>query len=213
MHTIAARLGAVLAAIAAVVSLAGTVPVTAAAGRPPAIPWEPCQQDPGVQCGSVGVPLDWSRPSRPAVVVRRTGFGIPHVLAASYRDVGFGVGYAVAEDNLCGLADTILTVSAQRAQFLGADATTPEGVNNLDSDIYHAAVNRSGVLEAALAQPEPLGPSAAARHIVAGYAAGVNRYLAKHPVAGLPDPTCRGAAWYVRSPRWTYGGASTRSLP
>ncbi|GGN85338.1 penicillin amidase [Actinoplanes lobatus] len=129
------------------------------------------------------------------VVVMRTEFGIPHVLAASYRDMGFGAGYAIAEDNLCGLADDILTVSGRRAQFLGADATTPDGVNNLDSDIYHAAVDRSGVLDTALAQPEPSGPSAAARDIVAGYAAGVNRYLAKHPVAGLPDPTCRGAAW------------------
>ena len=129
------------------------------------------------------------------VVVSRTGFGIPHVLAASYGDLGFGAGYALAEDNLCGLADDILTVSGQRSQFLGAAATTPEGVDNLDSDIYHAAVNRSGALEAALAQPEPLGPSAAARDIVAGYAAGVDQYLAKHPVASLPDPTCRGAAW------------------
>lgn len=129
------------------------------------------------------------------VVVRRTEFGIPHVLAASFRDLGFGAGYALAEDNLCGLADDILTVSGQRAQFLGADATTPAGVNNLDNDIYHAAVNRSGVLQAALTQPEPLGPSAAARDIVAGYTAGVNRYLARHPVADLPDPTCRGAAW------------------
>ncbi len=151
---------------------------------------------PSVLAGTAGAaqagtdPLAGSR-----VVVRRTGFGIPHVLAASYRDVGFGAGYAIAADNLCGLADDILTVSGQRARFLGADATTPDGVNNLDSDVYHAAVNRSGVLEAALAQPEPLGPSAAARDIVAGYAAGVNRYLARHPVAGLPDPTCRGAAW------------------
>jgi acyl-homoserine-lactone acylase len=151
---------------------------------------------PSVQAGTGGAAQADAHPlTGRRVVVRRTGFGIPHVLAASYRDVGFGAGYAISEDNLCGLADDILTVSGQRARFLGADATTPAGVNNLDSDIYYAAVNRSGVLEAALAQPEPLGPSAAARDIVAGYAAGVNRYLAMHPVAGLPDPTCRGAAW------------------
>ncbi|WP_306213658.1 penicillin acylase family protein [Actinoplanes sp. RD1] len=143
----------------------------------------------GAPAGADG-PSDGSR-----VLVRRTAFGIPHVLAASYRDAGFGAGYAAAEDNLCGLADTILTVSGQRARFLGAGATTPEGVGNLDSDIYHAAVNHSGVLEAALARPEPLGPSGAARDLVAGYAAGVNRYLARHPVAALPDPACRGAAW------------------
>jgi pimeloyl-ACP methyl ester carboxylesterase len=34
----------------------------AASGEPPAIAWEPCPQDPAVQCGSVRVPLDWSRP-------------------------------------------------------------------------------------------------------------------------------------------------------
>ena len=59
------------------------------------------------------------------VVVRRTEFRVPHVLAASYRDLGYGIGNALADDNLCGLADDILTVSGQRAQFLGADASTP----------------------------------------------------------------------------------------
>jgi acyl-homoserine-lactone acylase len=168
----------------AAAAAAGTLVAGVVAGAPSALAGT------GVAAQAGADPLAGSR-----VVVRRTEFGIPHVLAASYRDLGVGAGYAFAEDNLCGLADDILTVSGQRAQFLGADATTPEGVDNLDSDIYHAAVNRSGALEAALAQPEPLGPSAAARDMVAGYAAGVNRYLAQHPVASLPDPTCRGAAW------------------
>jgi hypothetical protein len=43
------------AAIAIAGSLAAAVPVTSTAGEPPTIAWEPCPQDPAVQCGSVGI--------------------------------------------------------------------------------------------------------------------------------------------------------------
>jgi len=130
-----------------------------------------------------------------AVAIRRTGFGTPHVLAGTYRDLGYGVGYAYAQDNLCVLADEVLTVSGERSRWSGPDASAPDGVGNLDSDVYHAALNGSGIAEAILARPQPLGPSPRARDLMRGYAAGVNAYLARQGVANLPDPTCRGAGW------------------
>jgi acyl-homoserine-lactone acylase len=130
-----------------------------------------------------------------AVVVRRTEFGIPHVLAGTYRDLGYGAGYAYAQDNLCALADNVLTVSGERSRWFGPDASAPDGVGNLDSDVYYAALGETGIVESILARPHPLGPSPQARDLMRGYAAGVDAYLADQGVANLPDPTCRGAGW------------------
>ncbi|HEX6684795.1 MAG TPA: penicillin acylase family protein [Candidatus Limnocylindrales bacterium] len=128
-------------------------------------------------------------------VIRRTAHGIPHILAADHRGLGFGTGYAFAEDNACVMADTVLTVSAERSRWFGADSATVYGEDNLVSDLYHQQINQSGTIERLLGRPAPLGPSAEARDLVRGYAAGFNRYLADRGVANLPDPGCRGAAW------------------
>ncbi|WP_283134660.1 penicillin acylase family protein [Rhizohabitans arisaemae] len=136
-----------------------------------------------------------SAPTAGTVVLRRTEHGIPHVLAATYRDLGYGAGFAYAQDNLCALADAVLTVSGERSRWFGPEATAPDGVGNLDSDVHHTAVNESATVESLLARPQPLGPSPQARELMRGYAAGANAYLARQGVAHLPDPTCRGAGW------------------
>ena len=33
--------------------------------------------------------------------IRRTTFGVPHIRAADERGLGYGIGYAYAQDNLC----------------------------------------------------------------------------------------------------------------
>ena len=60
MHRRSRLLTAVLTAATVVASLA--VADAAVAARPPAIAWEPCPEDPTAQCGTVRVPIDWSRP-------------------------------------------------------------------------------------------------------------------------------------------------------
>ncbi|NKE61134.1 peptidase S45 [Lentzea sp. PSKA42] len=109
-------------------------------------------------------------------VIRRTSYGIPHVLAADYRGVGQGLGYAFAEDNACVMADIVVTLSAERSRWFGPD--------NLASDLYYQRVNQSTVVERHLA-----GVSKQARDLVRGYVAGFNRYLAQ---AAQP---CGGAKW------------------
>ena len=37
--------------------------------------------------------------------IRRTEYGVPHIKADSYAGLGFGLGYASAEDNICELAE------------------------------------------------------------------------------------------------------------
>jgi acyl-homoserine-lactone acylase len=134
-----------------------------------------------------------------AVVIRRTEYGIPHVLAGNFDDLGYGYGYAFAQDNLCELADQVLTVDGDRSRYLGPNTDSGDqlagAVTNLDSDVFHRWVNDSGLVTAAMDQPAPLGLSTQVRQLIAGYVAGVNRYLADTGVAELPDPTCRAKPW------------------
>ena len=133
--------------------------------------------------------------------IRRTAHGIPHVKARSYADAGFGNGYAFAEDNLCELAEEIVTISGRRSLHFGPERSYGElgsEANNLVSDFHHAAVVRARTVERLLARSRrasPPGPSKDARALVRGYAAGYNAYLRKTGVDRLPDPRCRGAAW------------------
>ena len=62
----------------------------------------------------------------------RVAYGIE---ADSYKDLGFGYGYAFAEDEICVIADTYLTGNAERSKWFGPDAKSPEGFTNLDSVI------------------------------------------------------------------------------
>lgn len=135
------------------------------------------------------------------VTVRRDHYGVPHVLARDFPSLGYGIGYAFAEDNICTLMDYTATVSAERSRWFGPDGTWDFGgngttVDNLSSDFFYASVNESGVLEGLLAQDPPHGPLPEIEESVAGYAAGINRYLADVGGAdGIDDPRCHGAPW------------------
>jgi acyl-homoserine-lactone acylase len=134
--------------------------------------------------------------------IRRTEYGIPHILASDYGSLGYGYGYAFAQDNLCVLADRVLTLRGERSRYFGpaADPNDPfadeeDATSNLASDVYYRGVRQSGVVRRLLARPAPLGPTAELHEMVDGYVAGYNRFLRDTGVAHLPDPTCRGKAW------------------
>ncbi len=145
-------------------------------------------------CGVLAAPATAYRAQ-----ISRTSYGIPHVLAHNWGDLGFGAGYAYAEDNLCTLADEIVTVSAQRSRFFGPDGVTvasAKGSNkNIDSDFFWQQINDRRVVERLVAQRAPRGPKPQVRKLVRGYAAGYNAFLRARGVARLPDPRCRGKAW------------------
>ncbi|WP_380281941.1 penicillin acylase family protein [Kitasatospora purpeofusca] len=127
--------------------------------------------------------------------IRRTEFGVPHILARDFGGLGYGYGYAFAQDNLCQLADQVVTVRGERSRWFGPDGRSVGRPVNLASDTYQQSVRRSGTVQRLLAQPAPLGPTGEVRQLVDGYVAGYNRYLRDTGADHLPDPSCRGKGW------------------
>ncbi len=135
----------------------------------------------------------------PDAVIRRTSFGIPHVVARDWTSLGYGHGYATAEDSMCVLADTVLAGQGERSRFLGPDAMYDDQVTlnatNLQVDTVVTSLRDRGVVEALLADPVA-GPSDRAKALVEGYVQGVNRRLADvGGPDGITDPACAGAEW------------------
>jgi acyl-homoserine-lactone acylase len=137
-----------------------------------------------------GAPLKADGMYRATIV--RTAYGAPHITAADYGSLGFGAGYAGAQDNFCDFADRMLTVTAELARYLGPG----EKNANVISDLYHQRLIQTGRLEQLLnADPKSLDrPSVNARALLRGYVAGVNRYLRDTGVGALPA-ACKGAPW------------------
>lgn len=126
-------------------------------------------------------------PATPASAdIRRTTFGVPHIRAENERGLGFGIGYAYAQDNLCLLANEIVTVNGQRSRYFGPEQFTVEQRENRVSDLFFTWLNTSEAVKAFWdAQP------AQVHDLVEGYAAGYNRYLAERREQGLPQQ-CQG---------------------
>lgn len=123
--------------------------------------------------------------------IRRTAYGVPHVKADDMAGIGFGMGRAFAEDDVCTLADRMLTVRGERSRYLGPDG------GNLESDLFHRRLLADGGLEALLAgdPASPSTPSADARALVRGFAAGASQQIRFRGVQNIPDERCRGAEW------------------
>ncbi len=145
-----------------------------------------------------------SAPLEPAdgvhrATIRRTSYGIPHIVAGDYESLGFGNGYATAQTSPCVLADTLVTARGERSRWFGPDARYSDQVTlnatNLQTDALVTDLRNRQVVEHLLADPVN-GPSDQARALVRGYVAGVNKYLQDVGGAdGVDDPACSGAAW------------------
>ena len=134
------------------------------------------------------------------VTVKRTTGGIPNITSKNLRGAGYGYGYSFAEDNICEMAETYVTVRADRARFFGPDgsyASRGNGVevNNLDSDFFYQRIIDTGKVEDLMGRPPPVGPLPGLQKVVKGYVAGYNAYLADTGVGKITDPRCRGAEW------------------
>ncbi len=140
--------------------------------------------------------------------ISRDAHGIPNITGDNFADVGYGYGYSIAQDNICELAETYVTVRGERSRYTGDGVQGTFGPNgsylqrgngfsaqNLNSDFFYQRIIDDHTVEKLLAQPPPDGPVNEIREGVRGYVAGYNRYLADTGVDNLPDPRCRGAAW------------------
>ncbi|KND43246.1 MULTISPECIES: penicillin acylase family protein [Streptomyces] len=131
-----------------------------------------------------------------SAVIRYTEYGVPHIVAKDYANLGFGTGWAQAADQVCVLADGFVTVRGERSRHFGPDAAPDFSLSsaskNLTSDLYFRGVRDAGTVQRLLDRPEPLGPSRAAKDLMRGWAAGYNAWLKKNRIT---DPACEGAAW------------------
>lgn len=134
---------------------------------------------------------NWSESGLDAEI-RRTAYGIPHIKANDYASVAFGMAYAYAQDNVCLMADQVVTVSGDRSRVFGPDQTTElsfRPVKNRDADAFFRAIVDDDALRAGFAQASP-----EARELLRGYIAGYNRYLRDTPPERRPA-ACRNADW------------------
>jgi acyl-homoserine-lactone acylase len=131
------------------------------------------------------------------VTVTRTTLGIPHIRANDYASMGYGYGYAFAEDNLCVLQEDLVTIRGERARYFGRDGSytvIPSGVtaNNVDSDFFWRFA----------ADEERLAPTRANtlpefQQVTAGFVDGYNRYIRELKAGEHPGrhAACAGAEW------------------
>ncbi|RKH49340.1 acylase [Corallococcus sp. AB049A] len=117
--------------------------------------------------------------------IKRTSYGIPHITADSYGSLGFGQGYAFAQDHVCTLADQILKVRGERARFLGQGP----GNRHVGSDIAYLAMDLMGRAEKAFPTL-----SQEMQDMVTGYVAGYNKYLEDTAPEARPAE-CANAPW------------------
>lgn len=134
---------------------------------------------------------NWSETGLSAEI-RRTSYGIPHIRANDYASVAYGMAYAYAQDNVCLMANQVVTVSGDRSATFGPDAMTDvsfKPMRNADADAFFRAILDDDAIQAGVA-----AQSAEAHELVRGYIAGYNRYLRDTPPSQRPA-ACRDAAW------------------
>ena len=135
------------------------------------------------------------------VTVARTELGIPHIKAKDLASLGYGYAHALAEDNVCTVAEAYVTANGERSRFFGPDAryaVRGNGTNptNLGSDVVYQHIKDRRTVETLVAAPPPIGPKPEVRRLLHGYVAGWNGWL--RDIGGpdaISDARCRGAAW------------------
>ncbi|MCO6440623.1 MAG: penicillin acylase family protein [Nitrococcus mobilis] len=131
------------------------------------------------------------------VDVRRTSYGIPHIKAHDWGSLGYGYGYAQAEDNLCTLADGFVSFRGRRSYFFGPDHTPPVNSTfgrpkNIDVDFFFRSIAPDELVRQYKAhQPPEL------QNLVKGFAAGYSRYVREINSGGTPTVhrACRSEPW------------------
>ncbi|MER5332936.1 acylase [Micromonospora sp. NPDC002717] len=126
--------------------------------------------------------------------IRRASYGVPHITARDFASLGFGVGYAQAEDNICVIAEKMVTVGAERSRFFGATGPTDA---NVRSDLFFRKAIDERTAERLLQGPRDgvHSPSDEVRDQIRGFVAGYNHYLRRTGAANLTDPACRAKPW------------------
>jgi len=137
-------------------------------------------------------PPEPNQPPEPEITVsaeiRRTEFGIPHIKADDWKSLGYGFGYAYAQDNYCVTMREIVFASGRSAELMG------EEMGNVESDFLFRYLNgdKADFEEEFVTQLPQF-----TRDLAEGYTLGMNRYLRETGLENLPegDFGCRNADW------------------
>ncbi|WP_027016014.1 penicillin acylase family protein [Comamonas composti] len=127
--------------------------------------------------------------------IRRTAMGIPHIKAKDWLGLGYGSGYAQAQDNLCTMADSFTTYRGERSSYFGASAkavnsSTIKQPVNLDSDFFFRHVISDDVVkEMREAQTTEI------KQLVEGFVAGYNRVVREVKGGGKEHAACATQDW------------------
>jgi acyl-homoserine-lactone acylase len=126
-----------------------------------------------------------TEPARYEATIRRDGWGVPHILAVDVGSLGFGQGFAMAEDRLCDMADQIVKVRGERSRWFGAG----DDDANLVSDLAYKALDLIGLAAAdADDQPDEVV------ELIDGFVAGYNNYVTTTDPAEYPG-WCASQEW------------------
>ena len=133
----------------------------------------------------------------PGIEIRRTTDGIPHILAHSWHDLGYGYGYAQAEDALC-TWQKLLSLFVAAEHIFSTLSLGPGEIHigrwrNIELDFFF----RTFADDHRVRSIETI--SAELIQLIRGFAAGYNRYLgdvrklAHSPLA--KQKPCLGEPW------------------
>lgn len=106
------------------------------------------------------------------VTIRRTEYGIPHILAENMRAAGYALGYVQMEDDSQRVMERMVRARGEWAKYNDIAASSME--YRIDSD----AANRQDYARAVETYHQLKKDT---RDILEGFAAGVNRYIKKYP--------------------------------
>lgn len=134
-------------------------------------------------------PLPPAEPSPTyAAEIRRSDYGIPHIRANDWGSLGYGFGYAYAEDNFCVAMREIVYATGRSAELMG------EAEGSVESDFLFRYLNGD---KADFKREFVDGLPQFVRDLAEGYTRGMNRYLEETGKDNLPegDLGCRNADW------------------
>lgn len=124
--------------------------------------------------------------------IQRAANDVPHISAPDAETLAYGVGYAYAQDNVCMVADHLVTARGERSRWFGAAATGLLARRVLPNEQIDFLVG-AHMDDAALERAWHRDTSVEARSMVRGYVEGYNRYLADQ--AGKLPAACNGQPW------------------
>lgn len=132
------------------------------------------------------------------VTIRRTAYGIPHILGESEKAAAYGFAWAQCEDHFPLVYQAMVRGRSEMSRWYGATE------DHIEYDFQTRQLRaRKLVVDRYHTFPEDY------RAVMAGYAAGVTDYMAAHPDEVAPwmtpvTPHDVAAAWRVAVMRFTF---------